>query len=147
MGVRAPAPPPRGTASAESFTVKNPFRIRPNRTPDPPPPAPTRPPAPPPTPPPPPTIDASTKFKLLGTFLVGDDRFAVINVISKSKEDVYKEGDQPLPNSRITRIEPRRVRLLVDGREAVIEIDYSDWRGGMLASRAMSGRSLTRVLG
>ena len=125
-----PAPAVAGPGGAVDFSRRNPFGIRKNRVPDAPP-VPTTPPPPPPSarPPPPPPPPMDTKLKLLGTFLMGDERWAVITVVATSKEDTYKEGDAPLPNSRITRIEPRKVQLLVDGNPGIIEIDYSDWGG------------------
>jgi general secretion pathway protein C len=123
--VEAPPPPaPRAEPTdAKEFVERNPFRVLKDRektAPPPPPPTvePTRP------PPPRDPIDASTKLELKGTFVMGKDRYAVVVIKQKNEEVVVKEDESPLPNSRIIRINPREVRLLLDGQEAVLRLEF-----------------------
>jgi hypothetical protein len=62
--------------------------------------------------------DLSNRLELLGTFVSGADRYAVIRDPVTNEQDLYKVGGNPLPNHTILEIEPREVWLSVNGRRA-----------------------------
>lgn len=129
----SPAAAPARPAS-DQFRQRNPFRVRPNRVAETPPPTPAPTPLPA-VPPPREPIDASTKLDLVGTFVMGKDRYAVVVIKAKQQEVVVKEDESPLPNSRIIRILPREVRMLLDGQEAVLKLDFIQrGQGGPVAA-------------
>jgi len=78
---------------------------------------------------PPVSPEPSTKLELTGTYVSEGARYAIIREKVSKKEDVYGIGGSPLPNWRITQIEPREVRMTIDGAEAApLRIDYREWK-------------------
>jgi type II secretion system protein C len=123
------APPPAlGAAAAPGrvvdsgvFRRRNPFHLK--QDPDPVRPSPQQTPPPVPTPPP---VDLNSKLTLLGTFIMDKTRYAIIQENGK-REDVFGVGDSPLQGSKIVAINPKEVRLTMNGAEAILRIDWKGW--------------------
>lgn len=125
-----PLPPsPRAAPAADerAFQQRNPMRLKTKGEmivpPPPPPPAPTTPaPVPIQTPPP--------RMKLLGTYVMGENKYAVINLLDKGREEVFKERDT-VPNDfhiSVTKVMPREVELNYLGQHVTLKLDY-EWNG------------------